>query len=85
MEQGDYGAAAERLKSFADAHPGDARAEDAAFLTIGSLQRAGRAAEAAEAARRYLAAYPNGYRRAEAAAIAGHRAAAAPPLPADRP
>lgn len=71
MEQGDYGAAADSLGRFAGAHPGDARAEDAAFLAIVSLQRAGRHADAAEAARRYLAAFPGGYRRAEANAIAG--------------
>jgi ferric-dicitrate binding protein FerR (iron transport regulator) len=71
MEQGDYGAAAEGLKKFADSNPNDARAEDAAFLAVLSLQRAGRRAEAAEAARRYLAAFPDGYRRAEAKAIAG--------------
>ncbi len=70
MERGDYGAAAKRLEAFSSSSPGDDRAEDAAFLVILALQRAGRAAEAAAAARRYLATYPSGYRRAQAKAIA---------------
>lgn len=70
LARGDFGDAAERLRAFRKAHPEDARAEDAAFLTVLALDRAGRRDEAAAAAREYLAAYPNGYRRAEAAAIA---------------
>lgn len=70
IERGDYGAAAERLDAFSAANPADGRAEDAAFLAIVSLQRAGRSADAAEAARRYLARYPRGDRRAEAEAVA---------------
>jgi FecR protein/Putative zinc-finger len=70
-DQGDFGAAASRLDAFSRAHAGDQRAEDAAFLAVVSLQRAGRQAEAREAARRYLSRFPAGYRRAEAAAIAG--------------
>jgi hypothetical protein len=69
-DRGDYDAAARRLAAFAAAHPGDDRAEDAAFLVVVSLQRAGRSAEAATAARDYLARYPNGYRRAEVEQIA---------------
>jgi TolA-binding protein len=70
MERGDYGAAARRLDAFSKANPGDDRAEDAAFLVIIALQRAGRPTEAAAAARRYLSAYPAGFRRAQARAIA---------------
>jgi ferric-dicitrate binding protein FerR (iron transport regulator) len=70
MERGDYGAAARRLEAFSSSSPADDRAEDAAFLVILALQRAGRPAEAAAAARRYLATYPSGYRRAQAKAIA---------------
>ncbi len=70
MERGDYDAAARHLDAFSKSNAHDDRAEDAAFLVILALQRAGRAAEAVAAARRYLGAYPAGYRRAEAQAIA---------------
>lgn len=73
MERGDYGAAAHHLEAFSQSHPGDDRAEDAAFLVILALQRAGRPTEAAAAARRYLSGYPAGFRRAQARAIAEAR------------
>ncbi len=69
MRRGDYGAAADRLDAFSRSHPDDDRAEDAAFLVIVAMERAGRRAEAAAAARRYVARYPSGYRRDEAEAI----------------
>jgi predicted anti-sigma-YlaC factor YlaD len=68
--RGDYAAGAEKLAQFSQQSPADGRAEDAAFLAVVALQRAGRPDAAAEAARRYLARYPSGYRRAEAEAIA---------------
>ncbi len=70
FERGDYPSAARRLAEFSKAHPDDGRAEDSAFLSILALQRTGKTAEAAAAAQRYLQAYPNGYRRAEAVKIA---------------
>lgn len=70
MERGDNEGAAAALISFAEASPEDPRAEDAAFLAILALQRAGRHAEAVEAARRFIARYPEGFRRHEAEAIA---------------
>jgi hypothetical protein len=70
IERGDYGAAAERLRAFRQSHPTDVRAEDAAFLAVLALERAGRHAAAVASAREYLASYPQGYRRAEAQAIA---------------
>jgi TolA-binding protein len=70
FERGDYHSAARRLADFSNAHPDDGRAEDSAFLSILALQRTGKTAEAAAAAQRYLQAYPNGYRRAEAVKIA---------------
>ena len=79
VDRGDYGAAAERLDAFARAHPTDARSEDAAFLAIVALQRAGRADAAREAARAYLTRYPGGYRRAEAEAIRRGAAVRDPP------
>jgi TolA-binding protein len=73
FERGDYPSAARRLAEFSRAHPDDGRAEDSAFLGILALQRTGKTAEAAAAAQRYLQAYPNGYRRAEAVKIAAKR------------
>jgi hypothetical protein len=70
MERGDYGSAAAALAEFERRHRGDSRGEDAAFLGVVALERAGKKVEAAAAARRYLARYPNGHRRAEARAIA---------------
>ena len=69
IERGDYGAAAERLRAFRQSHPTDERAEDAAFLAVLALERAGHHAAAVAAAREYLASYPQGYRRAEAQSI----------------
>jgi hypothetical protein len=69
MRRGDYGAAADRLDTFSKSHPDDDRAEDAAFLVIVAMQRAGRRVEAVTAARRYIARYPSGYRREEAEAV----------------
>ena len=66
----DPEAAARALSDFSARHPDDVRAEDADFLAIVALQRAGRHAAAALAAQRYLARHPAGARRAEAAAIA---------------
>ena len=70
MERGDYSDAARHLEAFSKSNPRDDRAEDAAFLVILALQRAGRPTEAAAAARRYPSTYPTGYRRAQARAIA---------------
>ena len=70
MERGDYGDAARHLEAFSKSNPHDDRAEDAAFLVILALQRAGRPTEAVAAARRYLSTYPAGYRRAQTRAIA---------------
>ncbi len=73
LGRGDYAAAHARLDAFRAAHPADARADLAAFLTIVSLQHAGRRAEAQEAARRYLELYPRGDRREEALRVAEGR------------
>jgi ferric-dicitrate binding protein FerR (iron transport regulator) len=70
LDRGDYEAGAKELGAFASAHADDARADDAEFLHAIALQRAGRTAEAAAAAQRYLAGRPNGAHRAEARRIA---------------
>ncbi len=72
MEQGNFGEAIDQLDAFRRSHPADARSEDAAFLVIVALQRAGRHEAAAAAAREYLASYPSGYRRGEAQRVAAH-------------
>jgi hypothetical protein len=66
LGRGDNARAAEQLGSFAAANPGDARAEDAAFLVVVAHQRAGRRDDAIRAASGYLERYPNGYRSEEA-------------------
>lgn len=73
LGRGDYAAARSQLDAFRAAHPADDRADLAAFLTIISLQRAGRRSEAQDAARRYLELYPNGDRRTDAARVAAAR------------
>jgi hypothetical protein len=73
LGRGDYAAARARLDAFRADHPSDDRADLAAFLTIVSLQRAGRRAEARDAARRYLELYPGGDRRADATRVAFER------------
>ncbi|WP_438024185.1 FecR domain-containing protein [Sorangium sp. So ce233] len=72
LGRGDYAGGAAKFEAFSSAHPGDARADEADYLRAIALQRAGRAAEAAAAARRYLAARPNGAHRAEAKRIIGN-------------
>lgn len=71
LSRGDFSASAGKLEGFAAAHPRDARVEEALYLEAIALERAGRAADARQAARRYLAAYPEGAHRAQARRIAG--------------
>jgi tetratricopeptide (TPR) repeat protein len=73
IERGDYAAAAEKLDAFRAANPGDARAEDAAYLGIIALQRAGRRPAAVAAAQRYLALYPQHPRSPAVRAILDER------------
>jgi hypothetical protein len=65
LNKGNGGAAAGALRSYLARHPGDGRAEDAAYLLVLALQRAGDEAAAAAAAREYLQRYPHGLRRRE--------------------
>jgi hypothetical protein len=57
--------AARQFRSFAEQHPADPRAEDAAYLRVLALERAGDIAGRRAAARVYLRRYPAGFRRAE--------------------
>ena len=65
VARGDFASGAERLGAFSSAHPDDARADDAEYLKAIALARAGRADDAAAAARRYLATRPRGAHRAQ--------------------
>ncbi len=69
IEHGDDLGAASDLAALRARSPRDPRAEDAAFLEAIALQRAGKREAAAAAARKYLADYPKGSRRAAAQAI----------------
>jgi hypothetical protein len=68
---GDNIGAAARFDAFVTTHPRDPRAQDAAYLRILALQRAGNSAAMQQAARNYLSRYPGAFRRAEVEALAG--------------
>jgi hypothetical protein len=70
MERGDYGDAAERLRTAGEQETDPERIELAVYLRAVALQRAGRGPEAAAAAGDYLARYPVGRFVAEARALA---------------
>jgi len=65
FDGGDSRDAAARFSRFVVEHPRDPRAEDAAYLRVVALFRAGAGTDMKEAAERYLRRYPNGFRRAE--------------------
>jgi hypothetical protein len=65
LNSGDNTTAAARFANFLAAHPGDARAEDAGYLRVLALQRAGSTSAMKESAIQYLRRYPQGFRRAE--------------------
>ncbi len=65
LDYADYPKAAQELATFVKRHPDDARAEDAAFLTVVALQKTGRNDEMRAAARDYLRRFPNGARAAD--------------------
>jgi len=62
--------AAHKFLSFAEQHPADPRAEDAAYLRVLALERAGDVSGRRAAARAYLRRYPAGFRRAEVERLA---------------
>jgi outer membrane protein assembly factor BamD (BamD/ComL family) len=67
---GRAGEASERLARFLERYPRDPRAEDAAYVRILALRRAGDSAAARAAARHYLERYPGGFRHDEVQALA---------------
>ena len=69
LDSGDNHEAAERFGAFVEQHPADSRAEDAAYLRVLALQRAGDASAMKRAAEQYLSRYPRGFRKAEIQAL----------------
>jgi hypothetical protein len=70
LEAGNDAAASNALHAFVAHHPGDSRAQDAAYLLVLALRRSGDEAGAREAARDYLLRYAAGFRRPEIESIA---------------
>jgi hypothetical protein len=65
LRVGDNRRAAAGFTSFLVEHPGDPMAEDATYLRVIALQRAGAAGDVKRAAEEYLRRFPTGFRRAE--------------------
>jgi hypothetical protein len=65
LERGDNHQAATLFATFLGKHPGDRRAEDAAYLRAIALQRCEDIVGTKDAAREYLRRYPYGFRRLE--------------------
>lgn len=62
---GDNARAASLFAAFLSQHPRDSRAEDATYLRVLALQRAGNLSGMKQAAAEYLKRYPHGFRHAE--------------------
>ena len=67
---GDNARASTLFAAFLSQHPGDSRTEDATYLRILTLQRAGDVRAMKKAASEYLARYPRGFRYAEVEPLA---------------
>src|SRR5690606_8538295 len=65
LNAGQHQQAARELARFSVRHARDARAQDAAYLRVIALERAGDKAAMRAAALDYLRRYPSGFRRAE--------------------
>jgi TolA-binding protein len=65
LNGGQNARAASLFGTFLTRHPHDAHAEDAAYLRVLALQRAGDASAMQQAATEYLTHYPNGFRHAD--------------------
>jgi hypothetical protein len=70
FNRGENAEAARRFALFLAEHPRDARAEDAAYLRVLSLRRAGEASAMKSGALEYLRRFPAGFRRAEVESLA---------------
>lgn len=69
FDRGRHREAAAAFANFLARHPGDARAEDAAYLQVIALQKCGAHSDMRAAAERYLERYPAGLRRADVAGL----------------
>jgi hypothetical protein len=67
--RGDHVRASSLFAAFLSQHPRDSRGEDAAYLRVLTLQRAGDLSAMKQAASEYLVRYPQGFRRAEVEAL----------------
>jgi outer membrane protein assembly factor BamD (BamD/ComL family) len=65
LNSGNNTSAASLFGAFLGEHPRDPRAEDAAYLRVIALQRAGELRGMKRAAAEYLSRHPSGFRRAE--------------------
>ena len=65
LRAGDNSRAAAGFTRFVVEHPGDPMAEDAAYLRVIALQRAGATGDVKRAAEEYLRRFPTGFRHAE--------------------
>jgi ferric-dicitrate binding protein FerR (iron transport regulator) len=68
---GDYRSGAAQLEAFTSAHASDARSDEAEYLRMIALQRAGRVDEARAVARHYLSTRPGGAHRVEVKKVSG--------------
>lgn len=73
FKRGEYGTAATLLERFSAACGHGNHGEDAAYLRMVALARAGRRADARAQAAAYLSAFPNGFRRKEAEKLVASR------------
>jgi hypothetical protein len=71
LDAGDNGAAAAAFARFLAHYGKDPRAEDAAYLRVIALQRAGNVPATRSAAQEYVRRYPAGFRRTEVEALLG--------------
>ncbi|HTQ05649.1 MAG TPA: hypothetical protein VMI54_17425, partial [Polyangiaceae bacterium] len=71
FKSGDYASAASTLGRFSASCVHSGHAEDATYLRMVALARAGANDEARAQALAYLKRFPNGFRRKEAARVAG--------------
>ena len=72
LDAGAHRQAAAAFATFAQAHPQDPRAEDAAYLLVIALQRSGASGDMKRAAQQYLRRYPAGFRRSEIERLESH-------------
>lgn len=70
LNAGQPRTAAQEFERFSEAYPSDPRAEDAAYLRVLALERAGDVSARRAAARAYLRRYPSGFRRSEVERLA---------------